>query len=181
MSLLDEMKRKELRRLIGHFLKLNQQMTGSSKMLTQLQVNELFFTISRLQSFQGISKKFCFGELADRNASLTSNIKSIWKGNVETKQIHAHVKLWLIACFSWCVTHLFELCHSFTFQSSVAHYPMCLIAGMDFWGFYTICAKTVKSWRASCDTKRYWENEIFFLLIPLEMRHCCPPNLVPRI
>lgn len=38
-SLLEGMKRKELRRLIGHFLKLNQQMTGSSKMLTQLQVN----------------------------------------------------------------------------------------------------------------------------------------------
>lgn len=40
MSLLESMKRKELRRLIGHFLKLNQQMTGSSKMLTQLQVSE---------------------------------------------------------------------------------------------------------------------------------------------
>lgn len=39
MSLLESMKRKELRRLIGHFLKLNQQMTGSSKMLTQLQVS----------------------------------------------------------------------------------------------------------------------------------------------
>lgn len=38
MSLIESMKRKELRRLIGHFLKLNQQMTGSSKMLTQLQV-----------------------------------------------------------------------------------------------------------------------------------------------
>lgn len=38
-SLIDGMKRKELRRLLGHFLKLNSQMTGSStKMLTQLQV-----------------------------------------------------------------------------------------------------------------------------------------------
>lgn len=37
-SLMENMKRKELRRLIGHFMKLNQQMTGSSKMLTQLQV-----------------------------------------------------------------------------------------------------------------------------------------------
>ncbi|KAL1375188.1 hypothetical protein pipiens_001621 [Culex pipiens pipiens] len=37
-SLIDGMKRKELRRLLGHFLKLNSQMTGSStKMLTQLQ------------------------------------------------------------------------------------------------------------------------------------------------
>ncbi|CAD7093520.1 unnamed protein product [Hermetia illucens] len=37
-SLIEGMKRKELRRLIAHFLKLNSQMTGSStKMLTQLQ------------------------------------------------------------------------------------------------------------------------------------------------
>uniref|UniRef100_A0A182N6Q9 FERM domain-containing protein n=1 Tax=Anopheles dirus TaxID=7168 RepID=A0A182N6Q9_9DIPT len=37
-SLIEGMKRKELRRLLGHFLKLNSQMTGSStKMLTQLQ------------------------------------------------------------------------------------------------------------------------------------------------
>lgn len=41
MSLMESMKRKELRRLIGHFLKLNQQMTGSSKMLTQLQVSQV--------------------------------------------------------------------------------------------------------------------------------------------
>lgn len=40
-SLMESMKRKELRRLIGHFLKLNQQMTGSSKMLTQLQVSQM--------------------------------------------------------------------------------------------------------------------------------------------
>lgn len=40
-SLMENMKRKELRRLIGHFMKLNQQMTGSSKMLTQLQVKAL--------------------------------------------------------------------------------------------------------------------------------------------
>lgn len=38
-SLLEGMKRKEVRRLMAHFLKLNSQMTGSSKMLTQLQVN----------------------------------------------------------------------------------------------------------------------------------------------
>jgi hypothetical protein len=37
-SLIDGMKRKELRRLISHFLKLNSQMTGSTKVLTQLQV-----------------------------------------------------------------------------------------------------------------------------------------------
>lgn len=38
-SLIEGMKRKELRRLMAHFLKLNSQMTGSStKMLTQLQV-----------------------------------------------------------------------------------------------------------------------------------------------
>lgn len=37
-SLIESMKRKELRRLIAHFLKLNSQMTGTSaKMLTQLQ------------------------------------------------------------------------------------------------------------------------------------------------
>lgn len=41
VSLMESMKRKELRRLIGHFLKLNQQMTGSSKMLTQLQVSQM--------------------------------------------------------------------------------------------------------------------------------------------
>lgn len=39
-SLIDGMKRKELRRLMAHFLKLNSQMTGSSKMLTQLQVSD---------------------------------------------------------------------------------------------------------------------------------------------
>lgn len=45
LSLIDGMKRKELRRLMAHFLKLNSQMTGSSKMLTQLQVHNftLFF------------------------------------------------------------------------------------------------------------------------------------------
>uniref|UniRef100_A0A182S5K3 FERM domain-containing protein n=1 Tax=Anopheles maculatus TaxID=74869 RepID=A0A182S5K3_9DIPT len=37
-SLIEGMKRKELRRLLGHFLKLNSQMTGSTtKTLTQLQ------------------------------------------------------------------------------------------------------------------------------------------------
>ena len=37
-SLIDGMKRKELRRLVSHFLKLHTQMTGSStKVLTQLQ------------------------------------------------------------------------------------------------------------------------------------------------
>lgn len=36
-SLIDGMKRKELRRLVSHFLKLNSQMTGSAKVLTQLQ------------------------------------------------------------------------------------------------------------------------------------------------
>lgn len=41
VSLLETMKRKELRRLIGHFLKVHQQMTGSSKMLTQLQVRRI--------------------------------------------------------------------------------------------------------------------------------------------
>lgn len=39
VSLFEGMKRKELRRLISHFLKLNAEMTGSSsKVLTQLQV-----------------------------------------------------------------------------------------------------------------------------------------------
>lgn len=43
-SLIESMKRKELRRLIAHFLKLNSQMTGSSsKMLTQLQVKICLF------------------------------------------------------------------------------------------------------------------------------------------
>lgn len=36
-GLLESMKRKELRRLIAHFLKLNSQMTGSQRQLTQLQ------------------------------------------------------------------------------------------------------------------------------------------------
>lgn len=40
VSLFEGMKRKELRRLISHFLKLNAEMTGSSsKVLTQLQVS----------------------------------------------------------------------------------------------------------------------------------------------
>jgi FERM and PDZ domain-containing protein 4 len=38
-GLLESMKRKELRRLMAHFLKLNAQMTGSGRHLTQLQVN----------------------------------------------------------------------------------------------------------------------------------------------
>ncbi|EDW13831.2 uncharacterized protein LOC6572228 [Drosophila mojavensis] len=37
VSLFEGMKRKELRRLISHFLKVNAEMTGSSKVLTQLQ------------------------------------------------------------------------------------------------------------------------------------------------
>lgn len=41
-SLIEGMKRKELRRLMAHFLKLNSQMTGSSKMLTQLQVSDIY-------------------------------------------------------------------------------------------------------------------------------------------
>ncbi|XP_022827993.1 uncharacterized protein LOC111357493 isoform X2 [Spodoptera litura] len=36
-GLLESMKRKELRRLIAHFLKMNSQMTGSQRQLTQLQ------------------------------------------------------------------------------------------------------------------------------------------------
>lgn len=45
VSLFEGMKRKELRRLISHFLKLNAEMTGSSsKVLTQLQVSKRHLT-----------------------------------------------------------------------------------------------------------------------------------------
>jgi hypothetical protein len=51
-SLIDGMKRKELRRLVGHFLKLNSQMTGSSKMLTQLQVLKHYLFIKRFHRYR---------------------------------------------------------------------------------------------------------------------------------
>jgi hypothetical protein len=52
-SLIDGMKRKELRRLVSHFLKLNSQMTGSStKVLTQLQTKIHYLDIiSALPSY----------------------------------------------------------------------------------------------------------------------------------
>lgn len=52
-SLIDGMKRKELRRLVSHFLKLNSQMTGSStKVLTQLQAKIHYLDIiSALPSY----------------------------------------------------------------------------------------------------------------------------------
>ncbi|KAG5680286.1 hypothetical protein PVAND_009804 [Polypedilum vanderplanki] len=52
-SLIDGMKRKELRRLVSHFLKLNSQMTGSStKILTQLQAKIHYLDIiSALPSY----------------------------------------------------------------------------------------------------------------------------------
>ncbi|XP_053605008.1 uncharacterized protein LOC128672111 isoform X2 [Plodia interpunctella] len=51
-GLLESMKRKELRRLIAHFLKLNSQMTGSQRQLTQLQVKVHYLDIvSALPSY----------------------------------------------------------------------------------------------------------------------------------
>lgn len=82
-SLIDGMKRKELRRLITHFLKLNAQMTGSStKTLTQLQAKihyldivsglpsygaKCFSTNSRsnIESVLLLSPRFGFSQISD--------------------------------------------------------------------------------------------------------------------
>lgn len=55
-SLLEGMKRKEIRRLMAHFLKLNSQMTGSSKMLTQLQVSRCI-PLAGAQSYLAANEK----------------------------------------------------------------------------------------------------------------------------
>ncbi|ENN80544.1 hypothetical protein YQE_03038, partial [Dendroctonus ponderosae] len=51
-SILDNLKRKEIRKLLGHFLKLHSTMTGSGKQLTSLQVKLHYLDIaSQLPSF----------------------------------------------------------------------------------------------------------------------------------
>lgn len=90
ISLLEGMKRKELRRLVTHFLKLNAQMTGSStKMLTQLQAKihyldivsglpsygaKCFSTNSRsnVESVLLISPRFGFSQISDVTKTMVS-------------------------------------------------------------------------------------------------------------
>ncbi|XP_066156044.1 FERM and PDZ domain-containing protein 4 isoform X3 [Euwallacea fornicatus] len=51
-SILDNLKRKELRKLLGHFLKLHSSMTGSGKQLTSLQVKLHYLDVTnQLPSF----------------------------------------------------------------------------------------------------------------------------------
>lgn len=51
-SVLDNLKRKEIRKLLGHFLKLHSTMTGSGKQLTSLQVKLHYLDItSQLPSY----------------------------------------------------------------------------------------------------------------------------------
>lgn len=91
-SLIDGMKRKELRRLISHFLKLNASMTGSStKTLTQLQAKihyldivsglpsygaKCFSTNSRsnVESVLLISPRFGFSQISDVTKTMVSFI-----------------------------------------------------------------------------------------------------------
>lgn len=89
VSLLERMKRKELRRLIGHFLKLNQQMTGSSKMLTQLQVSEnralcvtciFWCSIFLLKKWMISRRWFVLGCIIIKfKAHRAKGLKSVWK------------------------------------------------------------------------------------------------------
>lgn len=98
-SLIEGMKRKELRRLISHFLKLNSQMTGSSnKILTQLQSKIHYLDIvsglpsygakcfstnlrSNIESVLLISPRFGFSQITDITKTVVSSLKFNLKKN----------------------------------------------------------------------------------------------------
>ncbi|GBP39619.1 FERM and PDZ domain-containing protein 4 [Eumeta japonica] len=68
-GLLDSMKRKELRRLVAHFLKLNAQMTGSQRQLTQLQAKLHYLDIVSLLPSYGAK---CFSSSRPERVLLVS-------------------------------------------------------------------------------------------------------------
>ncbi|XP_028041755.1 uncharacterized protein LOC114251617 isoform X2 [Bombyx mandarina] len=90
-SLLESMKRKELRRLIAHFLKLNSQMTGSQRHLTQLQAKLHYldivgglpsygakcFSSSRPERVLLVSPRFGLSQIVGRTNSVPQQIASI--------------------------------------------------------------------------------------------------------
>nr|XP_032516782.1 uncharacterized protein LOC116769710 isoform X2 [Danaus plexippus plexippus] len=90
-SLLESMKRKELRRLVAHFLKLNAQMTGGQRHLTQLQAKLHYLdTVSALPSYGAkcfssarpervllVSPRFGLSQIVGRSNSVPQAIASI--------------------------------------------------------------------------------------------------------
>ncbi|XP_045769847.1 uncharacterized protein LOC123870540 [Maniola jurtina] len=90
-SLLESMKRKELRRLVAHFLKLNAQMTGSQRHLTQLQAKLHYldivgslpsygakcFSCSRPERVLLVSPRFGLSQIVGRNNSVPQSIASL--------------------------------------------------------------------------------------------------------
>ncbi|CAK1585103.1 unnamed protein product [Parnassius mnemosyne] len=90
-GLLESMKRKELRRLIAHFLKLNAQMTGSQRQLTQLQAKLHYldivaslpsygakcFSSSRPERVLLVSPRFGLSQIVGRNNSVPQSIASL--------------------------------------------------------------------------------------------------------
>ncbi|XP_060801455.1 uncharacterized protein LOC106134103 isoform X2 [Amyelois transitella] len=90
-GLLESMKRKELRRLIAHFLKLNSQMTGSQRQLTQLQAKLHYldivsglpsygakcFSSSRPERVLLVSPRFGLSHIIGRNNSVPQSIASL--------------------------------------------------------------------------------------------------------
>ncbi|XP_047024894.1 uncharacterized protein LOC124633647 isoform X2 [Helicoverpa zea] len=90
-GLLESMKRKELRRLIAHFLKLNSQMTGSQRQLTQLQAKLHYldivaglpsygakcFSSSRPERVLLVSPRFGLSQIVGRTNSVPQPIASL--------------------------------------------------------------------------------------------------------
>ncbi|XP_038214247.1 uncharacterized protein LOC119834042 [Zerene cesonia] len=90
-SLLESMKRKELRRLVAHFLKLNAQMTGSQRQLTQLQAKLHYldivgglpsygakcFSSNRPERVLLVSPRFGLSQIVGRGNSVPQSIASL--------------------------------------------------------------------------------------------------------
>ncbi|KAL0879885.1 hypothetical protein ABMA27_002411 [Loxostege sticticalis] len=90
-GLLESMKRKELRRLLAHCLKLNSQMTGSQRQLTQLQAKLHYldivaglpsygakcFSSSRPERVLLVSPRFGLSQIVGRNNSVPQSIASL--------------------------------------------------------------------------------------------------------
>ncbi|KAI5637632.1 FERM central domain-containing protein [Phthorimaea operculella] len=90
-SLLESMKRKELHRLIAHFLKLNSQMTGSQRQLTQLQAKLHYldivaslpsygakcFSSTRPERVLLVSPRFGLSQIVGRGNSVPQPIASL--------------------------------------------------------------------------------------------------------
>ncbi|XP_049872673.1 uncharacterized protein LOC126371433 [Pectinophora gossypiella] len=90
-GLLESMKNKELRRLIAHFLKLNSQMTGSQRQLTQLQAKLHYldivaglpsygakcFSSTRPERVLLVSPRFGLSQIVGRSNSVPQPIASL--------------------------------------------------------------------------------------------------------